>query len=107
MPGKIRQEILGDLELYEALMTFESDTLSIASDASPDRAQDAARTRIRPIDHTPGRRSRTGPALARSDPRQATVRFKPDTTEKAAREAGNFLAGDAECSCPEHDANRP
>ena len=33
MPSRIRKEIWGDLGLYEAQMTFESDTLSIASDA--------------------------------------------------------------------------
>jgi hypothetical protein len=34
MPGKIRKKTRGNLDLYEALMTFEPDTLSIASDAS-------------------------------------------------------------------------
>jgi hypothetical protein len=34
MPGEIPKEISGDLDLYEALMTCEPDTLSAASDAS-------------------------------------------------------------------------
>ena len=34
MPGKIRKKMRGNLDLYEAPMTFEPDTLSIASDAS-------------------------------------------------------------------------
>jgi hypothetical protein len=37
MPSEIRREIRGDLEFYEALMTFEPDTLSTLK-AAPQRA---------------------------------------------------------------------